>query len=319
MNIDKKFAITIGIIILIISMLLAYYFSLPSSGLSKNNTSSTSSNNTTSNGDSNKNETGEDGENTTTIISLGVVKDYENFFTINNLINEYYINLIEGDGQVVLNMLDTNYIKKHKITSSNIKNYMENTYHNITYFSKNMYFKGINKMYYYFVNGERQNYSFADEILTEEENVNFLIIVDMNNYTYSITPLDITESVFNYAQTYKMNKDEISFNKDNVYTTNTVKDEIIATYYIDYFKNMLYLNTEKAYEMLSNDTKAYYETYENFVNNLETIYSNISTNIFSYSVTGENGKRTYDIIDKNQRKLKLDERSIMDFIVTIPN
>lgn len=321
MKSDKKFILIIAIMIIVILILGIYYFSgSKSSGLNgghsgfDNNSTENSPNNSSSeNGGPSSNESTNNQE--MTILSLTSVKDYNDFFTINTIINEYYGNLVNNEQSIVLNKLDEDYVKSHNINKSNIKNYMENNYHSISYYATNIYVKGINDIYYYFVSGESQNYNFFEETLDEKEKINYLIIVDNADYTYSITPLDVKDNVFKYAQEYKMKKNNIEFKSDNSIISSTINDEVIMVYYLNYFQTLLYLNTEKAYNMIDPEIRSQFGSYEDFVNNLDSIYSNISTNIFSYSINGKDSQRTYNIIDNKQRKITITEKSIMNFTI----
>ena len=332
MKSDKTFIVIMCFIVAIIIGLAYYYFSdSTSSSLLQQGSGNTINNNTTNGGNSTGNGSSNEGTSNSTNttngtsspsndrISLTEVKDYDDFFTINNLINEFYKIMLESDKEAVLNLLDASYIKTHKIGSHNVNNYMASGYESIAYFSKNMYVKGRDGILYYFINGETQSYNFADEILTEERDINYMVIVDQNNKSYSITPLVSSISIFNYSSDYKMSNKEITKNSYNKYKSYTLNDEGIAIYYLNYFKNMLFLNTEKAYEMLDESTRSTYDSYETFVNNLPTLYDSLSTNLLSYSSKGDSGTRKYSIISNNQVRVDFQEKSSMNFIVSIKN
>lgn len=327
MKSDKSFIVIMAIIVAVIIGLLLYYFSDNSTGsiFTKGDGGNTINNTTPGHGGSNSgnngngNTTGGNSGNNSnnTIITLSSVDDYDIFFTINTIINEYYISQTTNDQTAVLNKLDSAYIKTHKITKSNVKNFMNQNYESISYFSKYMYVKGFNGIKYYFVNGETQSYDFADEILTEQTGINYLVTVDENNRTYSVTPIISSTNVFDYAQDYKMNTKSIESNDDNKYSKDKMEDDKIVIYYITYYKNILYLNTEKAYSMLTQESKNKYVDYETFVKNLETIYNNLSTNLLSYAAKGEAGSRKYSGIGMNQFRVDFEEKGIMDFKVDL--
>ncbi|MBE6155307.1 MAG: hypothetical protein E7164_00950 [Firmicutes bacterium] len=325
MKSDKSFIITLALIIIIIASLLFYYFSSTGTSiLTTNNTTNKTNNHLNNSTLRPGNSSGADGSNSTnnsgtTLITLTDVKEYNDYFTINTLINEYYQSMIDDDKTAILNKLDKSYINQHQITKKNIKNYMERNYEDISFISKYIYVKGINDILYYFVNGEVQNYDFASEMLTEKNEINYLVIVDKTNGTYSITPLISDISIFNYAQEYKISSKNIESNNNNKYQKQNISDQNVAIYYLNYFKNLLYLNTEKAYSMLDSKSKSRYFDYEDFVINLEDIYSSLSTNLLSYSVNGEKGKRKYSIVSTNQKKVLLVEKSIMNFTITLPS
>ena len=81
---------------------------------------------------------------------------------------------------------------------------------------------------------------------------------------------------------------------------------------------MLYLNTPKAYEMLSNESISRYPTLEDFSNDLDNVYNSITARIKSYGTKGDDGKKKYSIIMNNEKEIIFDEESIMNFKVTLP-
>ena len=91
----------------------------------------------------------------------------------------------------------------------------------------------------------------------------------------------------------------------------------IMWYKKNYFKTILYLNTEKAYNMLTTESKNLYPTYESFVNELYTIYDSLSTNLMSYAAHGDPGKKTYSVISINQKRVSFYESGIMEFKVNL--
>lgn len=324
MKSDKTFIVAMAVIVAVIIGLLFYYFSGSNvgSGLNKVSGNNTTNNATKpGNGGSNNNtgnSTGNDtGSGNNTIITLSGVDDYDTFFTINTLLNDFYVSQTTNDENAVLNILDQNYIDTHKINKGNVKNFMERNYESISFFTKFMYVKGFNGTKYYFVNGETQSYDFAAEQLYEKSGVNYLVIVDENNHTYSITPIVSDINIFEYAQDYKIKSKTIDLNDNNRYSKTEMNDQLIIAYYITYYKNILYLNSEKAYEMLTNESKNKYVDYETFVRNLDTIYNDLSTNLHSFGSKGTDGKKTFSAVGQNQKRVDFVESGIMNFKVDL--
>ena len=319
MKSNKTFILVLIIIILIIISLLIYYFSDDSSNFSISNTISNivskPNENTNTNSSNNK-------SNNNTIIyedhpNLENVIDYNNYFTINNIINDYYKKIINNDTESLLDIIDKSYIISNKLNKTNINSLYQNNYQDITYYSKEMYFKSKNNIMYYFVSGETESYNFTEDTLEENTNINYLVIIDSNNNSYSITPLDV-EVVFNYGSIYNMlDNKEIESNANNKYANVSYSDEDISILYIAYYKNILFINSEKAYDMLTNSYKLKYNDYEDFFNNIPNIYESLTTKFLGSSASGDNGKRTYNIITTNEIKITIYENSIMNFNIEI--
>ena len=317
MESNKNFIITLILIIIIIVCLAGYYFFGMNEILSFNDI--IHFNRVIDRKPDNQNTTNNTISNNEVIapIEFSQVKDYDIYFTINSIINKYYEEITNNNYKQVMGYLDDYYIRNNKITGNTIYNFVKTGYQDITYYSKLMYVKSSGKIFYYFVEGEEQLYNFIDERLTEEENVAYLVIVDKNNDTFSITPLK-TPSFLEYAKNYVVsNNKAVKANAYNTYFINTTTDEAMCSYYINYFKTLLYLNTEKAYNMLDSSYKSTFKDYEDFVNNLQKVYDKLNPRLLNYSVKGENGRRVYSVINQNNVKIEMTESSILNFKINI--
>ena len=315
MESNKNFIITlIFMIIIIICLLFIYFMDVDGNNISfnklfTNNRVINPKTNITSNNTNNK--------TTTKQTELSRVNDYKAYFSVNSLINKYYSHITNGNYSNAIGLLDNYYVMNNKITNSNIKNFVKTGYQDITYYSKTMYVKKNGYLSYYFVDGEEQLYDFINEILTEEEHVMYMVIVDNKRNTFSITPLK-TPSFMDYANNYNASSSkEITSNAYNTYFSDDITDDILCSYYINYFKTLLFLNTEKAYNMLDDNYKKRFKDYEDFVNNLETIYNNLNTKVSYYSIDGDNGKRKYSIISGNDIIVDITESSIFNYKISI--
>ena len=245
------------------------------------------------------------------------VTDYNEFFNIDNIINEYYEKVTKQNGEGLLDVYDQSYIKMHKITKKNINLYYDTEYQDISFFTKEIYAKGKNGTDYYFVKGETQKYNFIDEEIIEGTNVDFMIIVDTNNSTYSVYPLSNISSIYTYGSNYNVPSNKVIEDNDhNTYFEKNYTDYTISMYYVNYYMSILYMNTEKAYAMIGSATKAKYDDLEAFTNDLENIYTNIlGVNFTGYNATGTNGTRTYSLNTPTGVNVKITEESIMDFTI----
>ena len=325
MQINKKFIILLLIMFAIVAFLALYFLStstpmLTISNNSSNNTDNNNGNNSNTSNSNTINNNGNGNQNISTDNSqtLSLVNDYQEFFNINSLINTYYSDITSKKYTEVLKLLDPSYIINNGITEKSITNYIDNRYSEVIYFSKTIYVKAQNGIKYYFINGEEQLYSFGEETLEERENIKYLVIVDTNNGdTYSITPLN-TNLLFDYAQNYKMlSSKKIEFNNYNKHKKEKYSDQTISVYYLNYFRDILYLNTQKAYNMLSTEYRNTFTDYEDFANHIEEVYSLLNSNIYGYSIDGNDGKRSYSIITMKESYVDFTETSIMNFKVSI--
>lgn len=258
-----------------------------------------------------------DEEQESTSRSLEKVNDYQEYFNIDAVINEYYSHLTHSEGKELLSILDENYKKVHKITKKNISNYYEKQYQDISFYTKEVYVKGKNNVDYYFVKGDTQLYNFFDEEITEGNDVFFMVTVDNNNSTYSIHPLDNVTTTYAYAQKYNMPKNkEIEDTDYNTFIEKEYSDQIIGEYYINYYRSIVYMNTEKAYEMLGASSKEKYYDLETFTNDLENIYNNILNKKYTgFNASGNPGSRIYQFNDGVSYTITITEDSVMNFTI----
>ena len=83
--------------------------------------------------------------------------------------------------------------------------------------------------------------------------------------------------------------------------------------YINEFLNLLFLDSEKAFSMLDDNTKSKYLGYEDFYNQIDYIYEILSTNIFSYTTDDTYNYKVYKIQDNNQRNISISEYRTMNY------
>ena len=294
----SKILIIIGGLLLIISILVIIL-----SYIENNNNNA--NNNTSNNG-------GNSIDNTLPEMNLEIIKlkDESIFFSIQKILNNYYYNLATKNSSKLYNMLDNDYINENKITKKNILEKLNNNYEDVSFIAKEIYFNDKSQTTYYFVNGYVHNATMNEEEYSYEDNVNYLIIVDINS-EYVIKPISKNINLYNYADSYNLLNIDL---KNNVYYQKievSEKNKLIT--YVNEFLNLLFYDTERAYNMLNDETKLKYNNFLDFKNQIINIYNNISTNIFAYSKREKEDYIEYFIKDHKQRDIKIIEYNIMDY------
>ena len=331
MNRNRKYLIGLSLIFLIVLVLVIFLLVSGGNkgifnGGNQEPNNNNSSNNSSNNGSSgNNNGTNQNGNNNSSSpseskpeeIKLSTLRTYSTFFLINDEINKYYLSMNDSDKARIVNMLDKGYKSLYGITEKNVDSFIKNNGIDVSYFAKKIYLKKYNKVYYYFVSGEEQYENYVTNNYVINDKVDYLIIFDLNYNSFSVTPLKV-DSVLEYAQNYKIKSGKtIPTNSYNYIGNKKTTDEMISIYYLNYFKSMLLYSPERAYEMLSNDSKQAYGSYDAFLLAIPDLRNEIKSTILNYSVSGDNGKRIYQVICSNQKKLTFTENNIMDFKVTI--
>lgn len=253
--------------------------------------------------------------NTTNLLKkdISLLEDYNEFFTVSNIINDYYDCLISKNVKDILNLLDDDYKKEMGVQSNNVLNILGSNYHTVTYTPMEIYYNKGSIITYYFVNGYMEDVSLDDESSVYSDNINFLVIVNKQTRKYAITPLKNNINIESYAKNYELEEKELNYNYYK--TVNTSLESVLITY-LNVFRDLLFLDNERAYQMLDENTKKNYESYQDFSLQKDNIYEYIPSNIFGYSVTENGTQKIYKITDENKNEIIIYEDEIMNFHIS---
>lgn len=247
-----------------------------------------------------------------------ILEDYNLFFSLNDIINKYYQNIFFGNNDENFNLLDDNYKKKNDITSNNISKVWKDVEGENTYYAKKIYVSKKNNILYYFINGERYEFIMDKGIYEKKENDSFLLLEDLKTKSYSITPLNSGKDIHNFAISYnKKEKLNITKNEYNNFILTEYGTEAIIKLYISYYQNLLYNDKEKAYELLSDDMKVKYSSFEYFQVSKKEIEKIVSSKIFAYSTKVEDNYKLFEVQLINGAIITFKEKDIMNFKLQI--
>lgn len=248
------------------------------------------------------------------VISKEIEKltDENVFFSLQNTINNYYEMISNKETFKLLNILDSDFIKAENINSVNIYNILGSNLQSVSYVIKNIYYNPNSSITYYFINGYFTNVSILDDDDFSEyiPNLNYLIVVDSDN-KYVIKPLDKNIDIKEYAKAYSIIDKDINSNETLVINNTSEKNKL--SIYIGEFLNLMFYDSERAYNMLDNETKKLYSNSKDFENHIMDIYNKLSISIFAFSSKEITGEKVYDIIDDKQNKIILYEKGVMDY------
>lgn len=242
---------------------------------------------------------------------LDYVKDYDYFFTVNDIVNRYLGFNYDNQGKV--NYLIDDYTFGN-VESLN-KLYRDNDYTEFVVDSMKVYDNGI--IQNYFVSGYLA-ISGMDGVERQEKAV-FVVRIDKAYQTYSIIPSSFTtiDNVFaNYGIADK--KENILKNDYNQYELVSISANRLAYIYLAGFVNEMAFYPDEAYNKLDDKIKNTVfktkEDFEKFLNvNMEKIYNYKIENII---VSHDNVYTIYEIETDNYTytfKMKY----IMDYEVSI--
>lgn len=241
---------------------------------------------------------------------ISILNDYNEFFTVNQIINQYYQAVVSSDNSLLLSYLDPDYIAKNNVTAININDKIKRDFASVSFTTTEIYYNKDSVITYYFVNGFLEDVDPRDDSVQYYKNIMYMVIVDKNKNTFIISPVTTNGTIEEYANSYPLEEKIINNNAYRLY--NTIEENVLQTYLMT-FQSLLFLDNKEAYDMLDSDTKSKYLNYEDFLAQVENIYDSIGTKIFGYAKKEENGGITYRIVDDKERHFTIYETRVMDF------
>lgn len=188
-------------------------------------------------------------------------------------------------------------------------NGIENVEMDTSYFANEIYINTISHTYYYFIRCTK----FAEFVGPEDKYL--LLILDKNTNFYELIEInDTVDDLKSYSENYILEEKSINFGNKFANADESVKN--ILTIYLEYFKILLIKDSLTAYNMLTNETKAKYSDYNDFVSRNIEIYESFSSKIFSYSLEENENNNVYIFEDDNRNKITIYEESIMNFKIS---
>ena len=233
---------------------------------------------------------------------IKVVQDYSIFYRINSYVNSFYSS---SDINKVKSVLDNNYKK-------NIENIELDINNNIFYNKNNLTFKSENIKYVeydsthlvYLISGFIYE-NALDKINIISKNTSLIMVIDYNNFTYSIYPNTnkLLETVNNRKGNKAVEKNE--YNTLPIIKSLYSKKTICNSYYYDYI-----LKIQNIPEKAKKHTNKVTTDFEIIKNKLKESYK---IKQCSYNES----KKEYHIIDNNDIKLKISELNFTNYIVDL--
>ena len=247
------------------------------------------------------------------LTEISILDDYNEFFTVSKIINDYYLSLIERDTSTFLRLLDVDYQREMGIQSNNVFQIIPSNYHSVTYTPTRIYYNADSVVTYYFVGGYLEDVDITDDSSIYEDSIYYLVIVNKNTKHYAIRPLDQNIELEEYANSYHLVEKELEY---NTYREIRTSEEKVLVTYLNIFRDLLYLDNEKAYQMLYEDIKEQYSSQTDFYNHKEEIYNTVPSNVVGYSKDENDELTVYRIFDSSQNEVIIYENHIMDFQIS---
>lgn len=252
------------------------------------------------------------------VYNYSEVYDYSTYQTVYQSLFEYYTQVNSNFNQV-LPLLSEIYKKRYNISSDNIENYIEEFYGNFLYQITDIYVIQNSYFSIYYVEG-----MYAMELLDSNANetiVKDLVFFDIANNTYAILPIMNQNATFEeIIEEYGLMSynQEILTNEYNTIPSVVVSNFREASDYFSEFLNKIHTDCYEAYELLGENTKNTYPTYEQFQSLCESYATDYpSSTIQDYQINYENEQKLITITDNYSIKYNFRIQSVKDYYVDI--
>lgn len=269
-----------------------------------------------------------------TILDIQNVDNEEEFFKVNNCVNEFFLAENEKDNKKIFSMLDEEYKNKNEISTENVLekiNILNGDFCN--FFAKIINSREISfqQKYQYFVYGE----IFENEYKNKSE-AYIIVNIDYINNCFSIqfeNEININEEKYtkviedlkkgNTGESIKVgdtNSEKIKLNEYNEFSNVSLdKPEVIEEYLNHYTVMAVYLPEYSYNELLDEEYKKAkfenLEAYKTYIQNNKNMILN--TSIANYNISEKEDYTEYFICDNNNNYYIFRVKGIMDYTVIL--
>ena len=231
------------------------------------------------------------------------ISDTDIIFAIQDVITNFYIEMFNNKENAIL-LLDKNYVSRNRIDETNITNFINQTNADVKFIVDEGYYNKDSNMTYYFIKG------YTIDNINEQDNLYYLLKVDMEN-NYAIMPLKDIENLEEYAKDYNLSR--LYIDNETSFVTKEISDVNKLNNYIENFKNIMYIDSNRAYNMLNDTTKSKYIDLNTFINDRDNIASRLFDKFDNIDVNEENNMIIYNIKNNNNDSIIITEEYPNDY------
>lgn len=242
-----------------------------------------------------------------------LVKIENIYYCTRNSINKYFSYINKNNTQAILSVLNKDYIDKNNLETSNILSaeFMPDSIQDFN----------IENMYS--LDGAKYT-SFYVEIRMDEKQIYLIINIDFENKTFDIIPSNQKEyedKISTVVEGKTGEEEKIESNEYNSLETSNLKEEEIASKYLEDLINKMINNPQEAYKLLDEEYKNkrfkdFYD-FELYIQNNKTNLQN--TMLTKYSVELKDGYTQYTCIDNYENNYIFKVEYVMKYTVLLDN
>lgn len=267
-----------------------------------------------------------------TKMKLQKVQGMTEYYTVLNCVNKFYVyysSIYDPSSEIspeasvskIYKLLDESYIKKYNVTEESLKNKLIPISIDVEVNVEDMLYATMyENISVYLVSGQ-----IRDRLTNEYENFNIMVVLDSNNYTFS---LYLQDYIKEYGYDKLKEGDEFAYNYSSGITANEMNGYVNSKVkYAEYVEDMIeqireYMlyQPQKAYELLNEEfKKETFSSYDKFEKFIETNKKEIFTLTYgSYALEYVDEMVTYRCVDKtNNFTIVIQTPNAVDYMYSI--
>jgi len=281
---------------------------------------------TTEETDENETNNSVDENNVNEELILKEVNSPNEYFTINQYLQEYWRNqnnaklqkagrLESGNNtnycEIMISLLNDEYVKAKNITESNLNNLLQKTEN---FYVEKMYYSKYKKLTIYYCSGLATNYDDDSDVNT---NYAMIVVWDKTEGTFSIIPYEYVLEDFADIEVGKEVKHQFIQNSKNLYNSNisTYKpnDFDIANLYLVLYQRYVDYDIEKAYNCLDEEYKN--QKYQSLEKYKKTAIGTTVGAMSSCTVEEDGNTIIYHCAMANRGNITITEPKFLEFTI----
>jgi len=233
------------------------------------------------------------------------INDYSTYFSVVREINNYIGFIAMNDKISVSNLLDDS------VGDDTILEY--GTYSPLVELNVDEIGSvKIGNNYLYFLKGKIIENDFESSIIVND-NYMVLVLNDISNNSYSIIPVngDNYKRIINGIKKISIERNSVN----EMIVSDDFSDAQICKLYFSHYMNKLFNNTVDAYDMLSDNMKKRFSSYEEFNKYINDNMSKITSSSKLCKMDEYKENRIYTVIDNNDNSYIFSENGVMNYKV----
>lgn len=258
------------------------------------------------------------------------IEDMAIYNIVENKLNKYINDCYETSNDLVLDVLDEEYVLENNITKDNVLEKIGKIDNYCTFNIEQAKQYNLYGNYAILVTGRikskdetKYDSNKRDWVLVKnnkgtDQKQSYFIKFNFENMAYSIKPIT-EENLNDIIEKNDISEIKVTKNKNNTFTYKEVKNDQIISKYILKFKTILNEDSTKIYDLLDDEyKKAKFSSTDEFNKYIKDNYDNfMKINLYKYSVEKKNDYKEYIFTDTYENYYIIKETAAMEYKILL--